>query len=188
MDNQMNQMNLTVAPAAEVRRDVGRNLPWISGLLAATLAYVIASTLLIRHFEDHWGFWHAGYFTVINVTTVGFGDVVPGTHAGKVLAGINGFAGLLLFGGLIAVITIAFQPASWSTTLTSSAAEHPDQPKRPEKDVVSHKTAEALESLAMLLRAVDQHMEHEAGAGNIRIELHGNRPDLVAIEIFIHAH
>jgi hypothetical protein len=184
-----NKMNLTVAPAAEVRRDVGRNLPWIFGLSLATLAYFIASTLLIRHFEDHWGFWHAGYFTVINVTTVGFGDVVPFTHAGKVLAGINGFVGLLLFGALIAVVTIAFQPASWSTTLTSSgAAEHPDQPQRGDKDILSHKTAAALESLAILLRAVDQHTEHQSGGGNIRIHVHGNQPDLVAIEIFIHAH
>ena len=184
-----NRMNLTVAPAAEVRRDVGRNLPWIFTLIGAALAYVIASTFLIQQFEDHWGFWHAAYFTVINVTTVGFGDVVPFTYAGKVLAGINGFTGLLLFGALVAVVTIAFQPASWSTTLTSNgAAEHPAPAKQREEDVVSNKMAATLESLAALLRAVDQDIEHQPGVGNIHITLHGNRPDLVAIEIFIHAH
>lgn len=121
-------LQLVVAPAAEVRRDVRKNLPWVLGLLIITVAYVLLSSALISTFENGWTFLHACYFTVINMTTVGFGDVVPLTHGGKVIAGTNAFVGLLLFGILVAVLALALQPSGWSATLTPS--ESPNDSER----------------------------------------------------------
>jgi hypothetical protein len=103
-------MHLVVAAPLEVTHDFRRNLPWFLGLLIMTVLYVPASASVIRFWEREWSFWHACYFTVINVTTVGFGDVVPTTTAGKLIAGANAFAGLLMFGAIVAVVALAFQP------------------------------------------------------------------------------
>jgi voltage-gated potassium channel len=44
-------------------------------------------TVLIHRFESiqHWSYFDAFYFTVITTATIGFGDLVPVTIAGKVL-------------------------------------------------------------------------------------------------------
>jgi Ion channel len=44
-------------------------------------------TLLIHHFErvQGWSYFDAFYFTVITTATIGFGDLVPHTVAGKIL-------------------------------------------------------------------------------------------------------
>jgi len=47
----------------------------------------IIGTFLIHHFEKSqgWNYFDALYFTVITTATIGFGDLVPHTVAGKVL-------------------------------------------------------------------------------------------------------
>ncbi len=180
-------LKFMVAPAAEVRRDLRRNLPWVVGLLIATVLYVLVSSTLIRQFESQWTFLHASYFTVINMTTVGFGDVVPSSHGGKVIAGINAFAGLLLFGFLVAVLSLALQPAGCSATLTS-AGEHrgAEQVRHHEDKKVENDVAELLESLATLVRTADRNEESSAREGRVRIHIRGDGPIGSAIDVFVH--
>jgi len=100
---------LKVAPVAEVIEDSYENSKWILGLLACFIAYVILSGTMIHFAEKDWSLKRSYYFTVINMTTVGFGDVVPLTPIGKIIAGINSVLGLLLFGVIVAVISMALQ-------------------------------------------------------------------------------
>lgn len=184
-------LQLKVAPAAEVRRDVRKNLPWVLGLLIVTVVYVLLSSALIRAFESGWTFLHACYFTVINMTTVGFGDVVPLTHWGKVIAGINAFAGLLLFGILVAVLALALQPSGWSATLTSSQSSsdsessvRPEEARESEAQV-KNGVADFLEGLAKVVRAAEEQKEmiSEEGRARIRIVTRGSSPDFVDVYV-----
>lgn len=189
-------MKLMVAPATEVKRDVRKNLPWVAGLLGATIAYVLISSAVIRVFESHWTYLHACYFTVINMTTVGFGDVVPLTHGGKVIAGINALVGLLLFGILVAVLALALQPAGWSATLVPTGAPKvpeqgeprntSEQPRHSEETRMRHDTADFLEGLAKLVRAADSKQEISSREGRVRIDMFSDGPAPGFIRLRIH--
>lgn len=179
-------VKLVVAPVAEVRKDLFRNWPWLLGLVAVTILYVTASAFVLHKVET-WSFLHACYFTVINVTTVGFGDVVPVTHMGKVIAGINGLVGLLLFGSLVAVATLALQPAGWSAALTAkNTAETADKSTRSQDDRIVADTASVLESLANLIRTAEHRTGEQPHARGIFIHVRSNVPGRADIHVGIH--
>ena len=188
-------LQLRVAPAAEIRRDVRKNLPWVLGFLIVTVAYVLLSSALIRAFENGWTFLHACYFTVINMTTVGFGDVVPLTHGGKVIAGINAFAGLLLFGILVAVLSLALQPSGWSATLLPSESSRDSVRNAPHGETderatpVENGVADFLEGLAKVVRAAKDRNEvvSQDGRARIRILADGHSPHFVEVYVDVRA-
>lgn len=64
---------------------------------------VIIGTLCF-HFIEQRDLFHAFYFTTITMATVGYGDVAPVTHAGKLLAILYGFMGAPLFVWLTGII------------------------------------------------------------------------------------
>jgi len=103
------RMHLVIAPPREIWADFRANSPKILMVFCAIIIWTIASSLIFS-FLEHATFLHSAYFTVINVTTVGFGDVTPGTHIGKILAGINSVIGLVLFGAVVAALMMAIQP------------------------------------------------------------------------------
>lgn len=57
----------------------------------------------------------AFYFTVINMTTVGFGDIIPASTAARTLAIFNSLFGLIVFAGFVSLIMMAFSPSGGST-------------------------------------------------------------------------
>jgi len=187
-------MYLTVAPAEDIRRDVRKNLPWIISLLAVTFVYVLISSALIRAYENHWSFLHACYFTVINMTTVGFGDVLPLTHGGKIIAGVNALVGLLFFGMLVAVLALALQPSGWSATLTPS--ESSNSPESSESSKISEQpmtvengVAEFLEGLAKIVRIAENRDEVVSREGCAKIEIitDGRHPHFVRVYVDVRA-
>jgi voltage-gated potassium channel len=52
-------------------------------LLAAAFSAVIIGTTFY-HFVEHLSLLNAYYFSVITLTTIGYGDIVPHTAAGKI--------------------------------------------------------------------------------------------------------
>ncbi|MDH2353332.1 potassium channel family protein [Bradyrhizobium sp. SSUT112] len=88
---------------------------WILGLGAA-FHYVEATAQNAVKDAPPFGWFESFYFTVINVTTVGFGDIYPRTYPGHWIAIANSVFGLMAFGWFVAVFTIALQPASSPTT------------------------------------------------------------------------
>ncbi len=177
-----------IASPGEVTRNTRRNLPWIMGLLAAILIYSVSSTFLMWHLEKVWSLPHTAYFTAINVTTVGFGDVVPATHAGKVLAGVNGFAGLLLFGAFVAAVMIAFQANEDAPLIVLRALPQNNLPERAENEGTANDTADLLDGIARLLRRADEYrgVRNKERASAVRIEiLHHEEPNYVSISLMI---
>lgn len=108
-------MELKIAPVRSALPDLRSNMRWIIAIAAVWVLYTLASSAVIRIWED-WGYWQSCYFTLINMTTVGFGDITPLTQPGKVLAGVNSVVGLMLFGVFVASITMALQPSSFDGT------------------------------------------------------------------------
>ncbi len=73
---------------------------------AGVVVFGIVERLVDPHtFDTVWlGMWWA----IQTVTTVGYGDVVPGSTAGKVIAGFMMLGGLSLFAVVTGAITSAF--------------------------------------------------------------------------------
>ena len=180
-------LHLAIAAPLDVARDVKKNSPWVLAIAGALCIYVLASAWLASLFEG-WTYLHSCYFTVINITTVGFGDVVHVTHPGKLLAGFNAFVGLILFGSFVAALTMAFQPSSWSGTLTvagalAKAAAGEDAPS------LSSAIENLFRGLGNLTGAMrEPYREQRAtesyeGHDRTRITIHRHDPNHVVIDI-----
>jgi voltage-gated potassium channel len=62
------------------------------------LIVILAGTLAFYNLEE-WSFFNSLYFTSVTMSTIGYGDMAPITHAGKVVAMFYGFMGAPLFIG-----------------------------------------------------------------------------------------
>jgi Ion channel len=118
-------LELRLPPVKNIRTDLRRNSATILAISGLLLLYVATSGALYSLAEGK-SFTLALYFTVINVTTVGFGDITPTTSWGRVIAAVNSLAGLVLFGFLVAAITMALQPSSESAREASEFDQEAD--------------------------------------------------------------
>jgi hypothetical protein len=176
------RLALVIAPRRQIARDFRANSGPILVALAALAVYIILFSLIISVIEG-WSFLHAAYFTVINVTTVGFGDVTAATHFGKVVSGINAFVGLIAFGILVALITLAVQPGEFTGTASpvGNASERAKGADVAHHDDGSEAVADLFESLGRVLRT-----RRDAEGGSVRIVVRNHREDAhLLVEILV---
>jgi len=60
---------------------------------------LIGAGALLFHWIEKWGWLDSVYYTVVTITTIGFGDLTPKTSLGKIVTvfyGLNGIALLLM--------------------------------------------------------------------------------------------
>lgn len=73
------------------------------GIVSLMALTVLVGTLFYHHVEG-WRYLDALYFSVMTLTTVGFGDFVPQTDAGKLFTAVYVFLGVgIIFGTAMAV-------------------------------------------------------------------------------------
>jgi hypothetical protein len=77
--------------------------PQFKRLLSVVLLLLVAGAHIYHQLEG-WSYLDAFYFTVITLTTVGYGDFSPHTNSGKIFSMIYILMGLGVFGALIALI------------------------------------------------------------------------------------
>ena len=88
--------------------------PQFKRLLGVVLLMLIAGAHIYHQLEG-WSYLDAFYFTVITLTTVGYGDFSPHTGSGKIFSMIYILMGLGVFGAMIALI--ADNSHEWAETL-----------------------------------------------------------------------
>lgn len=85
------------------------------------LSFILVSTATVfYHFQEGWGWIDAFYFSMITISTVGYGDFSPQTPAGKLFT----VAYLVVGIGLFVVATAAFAEQLLQHIRTELLAEH----------------------------------------------------------------
>jgi len=70
-------------------------------IIFAILALVLGVGTVFFHFVEGWSWLDAYFFTVVTLSTVGYGSLVPATVAGKIGTTVLIFVGLGVFGAAI---------------------------------------------------------------------------------------
>jgi len=88
---------------------------WMDLTWRVLLLFGLISLVLLLHWigrdglkdnlDNQISFIDVLYFTTVTVTTVGYGDIVPVTGEGRVIAAVLMLVGIALFGSMSAIIT-----------------------------------------------------------------------------------
>jgi DNA repair exonuclease SbcCD ATPase subunit len=197
---------MKVQSTRAIGRDLNHNAKWIAAVLLAALVWCIVSSGFISWFEPEMlraaaakavlgpesksaapgepGFWalafQAFYFTVINMTTVGFGDLAPVSFWGKVFAMLNAIVGLALFGVLVGLIVMAFQPgtADTDTGHTRLIVEHHVAPGAAGIDEPTAKEREFHDEIERLRRRIEEIelAKEQLARDNVKLKLQAEQP------------
>ena len=77
-------------------------------ILAGLIAWLVIDAVAIAYFENI-SFADAMYFTFITGLTIGYGDISPVTLAGRIVAILSGFLGVLITGLVVAIAVYALK-------------------------------------------------------------------------------
>jgi len=91
-------------------RNFLRLLRYVRGVLLALFLVLFICALLIGQVEGK-GLGEALYFTFVTGLTIGYGDIVPVTAAGRLLSIVAGVVGVIFVGIVVAVATRALRDA-----------------------------------------------------------------------------
>lgn len=70
-------------------------------IIIGALVTVVALGTVFFHFIEGWSWLDAYFFTVVTLSTVGYGSLVPATALGKIAATVLIFTGLGIFAAAI---------------------------------------------------------------------------------------
>ena len=96
MDEQSNQPKPEETFTRHMLREVFSHE--IRNLFFIVIGFVVVGTLFYKY-EEAWSWIDSFYFSVITLTTVGYGDLAPSTDLSKI------FTSMYIFGGLGIVLT-----------------------------------------------------------------------------------
>jgi len=79
--------------------------------------------------------WHAFYFSVVTMTTLGFGDIhaSPDSHLGQTLLILQVVAGYVILGALVCRLAILFQAGGPAAKFTKSPKPKPEEAAEADK-------------------------------------------------------
>lgn len=133
-------LECTIQSPGGVFRDFIKNLWWAVGVFLTGLFYASLSSFAVscaeygrkEHLKNEiiWDYWNSLYFTLINMTTTGFGDFVPASGWGKLLAIVNALVGLVLFGLLVAIFAMALQESRQKAAENNSLSIPENDPQK----------------------------------------------------------
>ena len=107
--------------------------PMTRGLAVVVAVVLMVGTIFYMAVEE-WSFLDSLYFTVVTLTTVGFGDLTPETNLGKVFTIVYIFTGV---GLLMGFATTIVQSSQLWVRLEDRAANAEGRPDDDERSVPS---------------------------------------------------
>ncbi|TML14289.1 MAG: two pore domain potassium channel family protein [Actinobacteria bacterium] len=118
------------------------------GLAATFVGLALIGGVIIR-FVDHQNFPSVGlgiWWALQTVTTVGYGDVVPATTAGRTIGGLEMVLGIAF---------ISFVTAGVTSSLVQRAARAESEADRVHREEIAERIVDQLAELGKRLDAVD---------------------------------
>lgn len=86
--------------------DCGRSLPrWGALTFVITMAYAVAYASVGMGWGEDATWFSPFYFSIVTLTTLGYGDVLPVNAAGQALAVSQAIVGYVMLGGLISIMS-----------------------------------------------------------------------------------
>lgn len=100
----------------------------VKTILSMTIAIIVLAALVYMWIEG-WGFIDALYFTVMTISTVGYGDITPETQLGKLFTIVYVICGMGIFVALVTRIanTVLRQSVEEFEELEEKKAERRQQ-------------------------------------------------------------
>ena len=91
----------------DASRDFKVNAKYVWPIIVAIAAYVLAASWLLQiaDTEKHWTYRQAVYLTWITMTTVGYGDMTPGSRWGRAIVSADAFMGIVIIGVVVWIVT-----------------------------------------------------------------------------------
>ena len=169
----------------EVKQDIWTNVKRALIPLGGISAFVLVSSYIAMLRDCIAGLTPTGssffdyfYFTVMNVTTVGFGDYVPKGTCGELLAIFNALLGMIFMGIVVAIVAASWMPPFGEVTVIKSvkaatgeqrkddesANDAPKSPSEPSDNLRTNAELEAefLKTIAKSARLFAEIMEGNA--------------------------
>jgi uncharacterized protein YjbI with pentapeptide repeats len=85
--------------------DCGRSLlRWFVWLSAAMLVFAAIYTQVDIDYGDYETFFSPVYFSIVTLTTLGYGDAVPGSLAAQIFVTLQAITGYMSLGGLLSIL------------------------------------------------------------------------------------
>jgi hypothetical protein len=90
-----------------ITSDCGRSLGrWCIWIVLQVILFAVLYSLVGVDYGKHPTFLSPVYFSVVTLTTLGYGDVVPMTWAGQVVAMVEVTTGYVMLGGLLSILSV----------------------------------------------------------------------------------
>ena len=84
----------------------------LKAVLAFAVSYIVISALVIFHVEPGFrDFFEALYWATVSLTTIGYGDIVPGTMLGRVVTMISSIMGIAVIALPSGIVTAGYMQA-----------------------------------------------------------------------------
>ncbi len=89
----------------KITSDCGRSLSrWTFWILGVTVIFALCYRMVEMDYGKYQTTFSPFYFSVVTLTTLGFGDVIPTSLAGQILAVIQALLGYVGLGGLLSIL------------------------------------------------------------------------------------
>lgn len=130
--NEQRLARMIVQSHRRVWRDAKANAKWVFVPLALILLWAFVSAAISANCglvyspsgpNKELEYGAALYFTFINMTTVGFGDIYPISGGARILAVVNGILGIVMFALVTGALVLSLSPSGEDDDMGNDSAE-----------------------------------------------------------------